>query len=128
MAFMDWPWSAAIQQMRTALAAVRAKDKHQDERLTHLEHAIMTQQASLEALTTKVNMLTGIAGTIQADIGSAVTALQELKAQIAALVSGATAIDDTVALDQLTASVDGIILGLSGSATAIEAAVSDAKA
>jgi hypothetical protein len=88
----------------------------------------MTQQASLEALTTKITALTGIAGTIQTDISGAITELQDLKAKIAALPVGTGAIDDTAALDALAASVDGIITGLSGSATAIEAAVTAAKA
>jgi len=125
---MKWPWASAIQSLRDALAVIRASQAQQTFRLTNLEHMIMTQQTSLDALTAKVTALGGIVATVTTDINSAVAELQGLKDQVTALQNGTFAVDDSAALDQLAASVDSVITGLQGSATAVEAAVAAAKA
>lgn len=127
MPAFNWPWTAAITNLQAALAAVRTRANDQGARLIFLEHTVMTQQASLEALTTKVTALTNAYATVAADIGNAVAELEALKAQIGALPVG-TAIDDSAVLDNLAAQIDSVVNGLTGSATTIETAVATAKA
>lgn len=98
------------------------------ERLTNLEKSIMTEQASLDALTTKVTALESIVATVQGDVANAVTELGVLKAEVVALQANPAGTDNSAAINALAARIDTITAGLTSSALNVETAVTAAKA